>query len=619
MVLFDEKGCLRRYESVNVMLREFFHVRSQLYKKRKEYMEGMLGAESLKLDNIARFIMEKIEGKIKVENLKKVDICKMLKERKYDADPVAKWKVKIIKEQGYQGDDPALSQASQEDEDDVSSDKHDYDYLLSMPIWNLTMEKKDEILKQQKNKADELGRLKAKTPNQLWLDDLEEFKSELQKHEQKEKEEDAVAQLKAFKAGVASKGGASRKGADKTSKLEYMPSEDGELIRAEIDKELEAKSKKEAVSKENKLIKKEESKEPSIVDIISKSHELTDTEINDILSKINNPAAKAAKKEPAVKKEKAVAAPKLDSDGNPIEPKKRTLKAEPSSKTNLKKAGEGQTLDKFFKKKNKDTESSNEDDDDDVESIDSASFSPPSEKRVIARERKPVKYAGMDLDDDDESTKDSKASADSENSSKKKKKKHESDSDDVFEVKSDEDDEDDFKPAKNKKAKTDEEKDTPPKPKKSPPAKKDTKRIVDDDDDEDTENKPPEKKIASIFMSKKPSAAKEKAAAAPKEKSAPAAKEKPAPAAKEKPAAAASKKKSKYSDSEESECFMVEDSDDDSDFEAKSKSKSKKKLLTKTESTTKLGGKTQSKSKLLTAKNTNKKAIIDDDDLYDVE
>jgi DNA topoisomerase II len=617
MVLFDEKGCLRRYESVNVMLREFFHVRSQLYKKRKEYMEGMLGAESLKLDNIARFIMEKIEGKIKVENLKKADICKMLKERKYDADPVSKWKAKIIKEQGYQGDDPALSQAAPEDEDDVSSDKHDYDYLLSMPIWNLTMEKKDEILKQQKNKADELGRLKAKTPNQLWLDDLEEFKAELHKHEQKEKEEDAVAQLKAFKAGVASKGGASRKGADKTSKLEYMPSEDGELIRAEIDKELEAKSKKDAASKENKLIKKEENKEPSIVDIISKSHELNDTEINDILSKINNPAAKAAKKEPAVKKEKAVAAPKLDSDGNPIEPKKRTLKAEPSSKTNLRKGAEGQTLDKFFKKKNKGTDSSNEDDDD-VESISSTSFSPPAEKRVIARERKPVKYAGMDLDDD-ESTKDSKASADSENSSKKKKKKHESDSDEIFEVKSDEDEEDDFKPAKNKKAKTDEEKDTPPKTKKSPPAKKDTKRIV-DDDDEDTENKPPEKKIASIFMTKKPSAAKEKAAAAPKEKSATAAKEKSAPAAKEKPAAAA-KKKAKYSDSEESECFMVEDSNDDSDFEAEAKSKSKKKLLTKTESTTKLGGKekTQSKSKLLTAKNTNKKVINNDDDLYDVE
>lgn len=94
MVLFDHNGCLRRYDSVNDILKEFYDVRSRLYQKRKEYMEGMLGAESLKLDNIARFILEKIEGKIKVENLKKVDICRMLKERGYNADPVSKWKKK---------------------------------------------------------------------------------------------------------------------------------------------------------------------------------------------------------------------------------------------------------------------------------------------------------------------------------------------------------------------------------------------------------------------------------------------------------------------------------------------------------------------------------------------
>ena len=161
-----------------------------------------------------------------------------------------------------------------------------------MPIWNLTMEKKDEILKQQKNKADELGRLKAKTPNQLWQDDLEEFSVELNKYEAKEKEEDAVSQLKAFKASVASKGGASRKGADKTSKLEYMPSENGEMIDAEIDQALVAQSRKDIQSKEKEKVKKEENKEATIVDIISRSHELNDEEITVMLEKINKPAAK---------------------------------------------------------------------------------------------------------------------------------------------------------------------------------------------------------------------------------------------------------------------------------------------------------------------------------------
>jgi len=62
MVLFDAKGCIRRYSNVDEILREFFEVRMDFYHRRKDYMEGMLAAESLKLDNIARFICEKIDG-----------------------------------------------------------------------------------------------------------------------------------------------------------------------------------------------------------------------------------------------------------------------------------------------------------------------------------------------------------------------------------------------------------------------------------------------------------------------------------------------------------------------------------------------------------------------------
>lgn len=170
MVLFDHQGCLKRYNSVNDILQEFFEVRLQMYKKRKEYLEGMLGAESCKLDNIARFIVEKIEGKIKVENMKKADICKMLREKNYQPDPVQRWKEKISRERGYENDQAAEEQEGEQNE--AASNK-DYDYLLGMPIWNLTMEKKEEILKQQRAKATELNNLKAKSVNTLWLDDLD--------------------------------------------------------------------------------------------------------------------------------------------------------------------------------------------------------------------------------------------------------------------------------------------------------------------------------------------------------------------------------------------------------------------------------------------------------------
>ena len=41
-----------------------------------------------------------------------------------------------------------------DDASDVSSSSgHDFNYILGMPLWNLTKEKKDELLKQRDNKV----------------------------------------------------------------------------------------------------------------------------------------------------------------------------------------------------------------------------------------------------------------------------------------------------------------------------------------------------------------------------------------------------------------------------------------------------------------------------------
>ena len=65
-MLFDGAACIKRYTRVEQILREFYDLRLEFYSKRKDYMEGMLAAESLMLDNQARFICEKIEGRITI-------------------------------------------------------------------------------------------------------------------------------------------------------------------------------------------------------------------------------------------------------------------------------------------------------------------------------------------------------------------------------------------------------------------------------------------------------------------------------------------------------------------------------------------------------------------------
>ena len=52
----------------------------------------MLEAEALKLSNQARFILEKCDGSLVVENKKKKVMVEELQRRGFDSDPVKKWK-----------------------------------------------------------------------------------------------------------------------------------------------------------------------------------------------------------------------------------------------------------------------------------------------------------------------------------------------------------------------------------------------------------------------------------------------------------------------------------------------------------------------------------------------
>lgn len=83
---------MRRFATAEDILKEFFAVRQQLYVKRKQYLEGLLEAEANQLSNKARFILEKIDFTLKLENKKKKDIVEQLVARKFDPDPIKKWK-----------------------------------------------------------------------------------------------------------------------------------------------------------------------------------------------------------------------------------------------------------------------------------------------------------------------------------------------------------------------------------------------------------------------------------------------------------------------------------------------------------------------------------------------
>lgn len=71
----------------------------ETYHKRKDYLEGVLQAEAAKLSNQARFIVEKCDGTLVIENKKKKDMIAELVRRNYDSDPVVAWKLTQNREQ----------------------------------------------------------------------------------------------------------------------------------------------------------------------------------------------------------------------------------------------------------------------------------------------------------------------------------------------------------------------------------------------------------------------------------------------------------------------------------------------------------------------------------------
>ena len=81
------------------------------------------------------------------ENKRKVEMIEQLKSRGYRSDPVKAWKAETSDELEEGGEDEG------EEQETGSKGQPDYNYLLSMQLWSLTREKKEELLKSRDKKV----------------------------------------------------------------------------------------------------------------------------------------------------------------------------------------------------------------------------------------------------------------------------------------------------------------------------------------------------------------------------------------------------------------------------------------------------------------------------------
>ncbi|KAF9569788.1 type II DNA topoisomerase [Agrocybe pediades] len=131
MICFDMEGKIKRYDSPEEILEDFYPARLAYYQKRKDFMANELQTMFERLSNQARFVQMIIDKKLVVSNRKKADIVADLRKFEFRPFPKAAGKQKA-------------EQADEEEEDDDAGDTgsaSDFDYLLGMAIWSLTKEK----------------------------------------------------------------------------------------------------------------------------------------------------------------------------------------------------------------------------------------------------------------------------------------------------------------------------------------------------------------------------------------------------------------------------------------------------------------------------------------------
>ncbi|KAG0298167.1 DNA topoisomerase 2 [Dissophora globulifera] len=164
MVCFDPQGRIKRYSTPEEIVQEFFDLRLDHYRKRKEYLTDLYTKQWTRLDNKVRFILMIISGELQVQNRKKALIVEDMHAKDFTSESALDLEVDAT-----EVPDPSAPVKIKVE------NGNEYDYLLKMSIWSLTYEKVEELRKERDIKNAELKSLIGKSAYDLWSDDLDSF------------------------------------------------------------------------------------------------------------------------------------------------------------------------------------------------------------------------------------------------------------------------------------------------------------------------------------------------------------------------------------------------------------------------------------------------------------
>lgn len=165
MTLFNDKHEIKKYSSTNQIIQDYFVVRLEYYAKRRELMIAETAWLVNKISAKYRFVNEIIDKEIVIERKPRREIIEILEANNY---PKFTNSFKLKEDNNMHEDEL----------NEEESGNESYHYLLSMQIWSFSQEMLEKLKKELNEYGENLEKIKALTPQEMWLSDLETFETE---------------------------------------------------------------------------------------------------------------------------------------------------------------------------------------------------------------------------------------------------------------------------------------------------------------------------------------------------------------------------------------------------------------------------------------------------------
>jgi DNA topoisomerase-2 len=148
MHLFNTSEVINKFDSSVSIMNAFYDVRYSFYVKRRDYLLQKLKKDMKMLENKVRFVTGIITDKIIVHKKSKVELNSLLEDLLFD------------------------KYSSSEDGNPT------FDYLISMPIYNLTTDNVESLKLKLEEKMKQLQDLENKTVEMIWSEEIQNFLSQ---------------------------------------------------------------------------------------------------------------------------------------------------------------------------------------------------------------------------------------------------------------------------------------------------------------------------------------------------------------------------------------------------------------------------------------------------------